>query len=69
MASVGSKLSEYSSSAQLSALLESDKFGIYAADSYLALDGVTDDYTALYNLINTTINGADAEIWFRMVHV
>lgn len=65
MASVGSKLSEYSSSAQLSALLESDKFGIYAADSYLALDGTTDDYTALYNLINTTINGSDAEIWFK----
>lgn len=65
MADIGSTLSKYTSSAELSALLESDKFGIYSADTYLALDGVTDDYTALYNLINTTINGADAEIWFK----
>jgi hypothetical protein len=40
-------------------------FGVYPAKQYLQLDSVTDDYTALYNLINTTINGADAEIWFK----
>lgn len=31
----------------------------------MALDGVTDDYSDLYTLINTTINGAHAEIWFK----
>lgn len=65
MAEVGSILSKYASASELSALLESDKFGIYAADTYLALDGVVDDYSALYALINTTINGDDAEIWFK----
>lgn len=55
----------YSNQSQLSNLFESDKLGIYAAKSYLTLDGVTDDYTALYTLINTTINGANAEIWIK----
>lgn len=65
MADIGSTLSKYSGSSELSSLLESDKFGIYSARSYLKMDGITDDYLALYNLINTTINGAKAEIWFK----
>ena len=65
MADIGSTLSKYSESSELSSLLESDKFGIYSARSYLKMDGITDDYFALYNLINTTINGAKAEIWFK----
>lgn len=65
MGNVSELFSKYSQQRELSALLESDKFGIYAADTYLALDGIADDYAELYALINTTINGADAEIWFK----
>jgi len=56
---------EAAGASELSNLLESDKVGIYAAKTYLALDGTTDDYADLYALINTTINGDDAEIWFK----
>lgn len=65
MADIGCILSKYTGASELSSLLESDKFGIYAAKTYLKMDGITDDYTALYNLINTTINGSKSEIWFK----
>jgi hypothetical protein len=53
------------SASELSNLLTSDKFGVYPASAYLKCDGVTDDYQALYDLINTTINGASAEVWIK----
>lgn len=65
MGSMGNLISQASSQNELANLLESDKAGIYFAKTYLSLDGVTDDYTNLYALINTTINGDDAEIWFK----
>ncbi len=48
----------------VSNLLASNVAGIYFAKSYMELDGTTDDYSSLYALINTTINGDNAEIWF-----
>jgi hypothetical protein len=61
-----SGLSQIISGNQVSSTFSSDYVGIYAAKLYgMALDGTTDDYAALYALINTTIAGADAEIWFK----
>lgn len=65
MAEIGSTLSKYASGSEISSLLESDKLGVFLADTYLELDGVTNDYSNLYSLINTTINGVNAEIWFK----
>ncbi|GAG57463.1 unnamed protein product [marine sediment metagenome] len=38
----------------------------YNALSYLTGDGIVDDYSALYDLINTTIDGDDATIYFQV---
>lgn len=65
MATLSQKIAYASSDTAYNTLLSSNVGGIYFAKTYMELDGTTDDYTALYNLINTTINGADAEIWFK----
>lgn len=65
MATLSQKIAYASSDTAYNNLLSSNVGGIYFAKTYMKLDGTTDDYTALYNLINTTINGDDAEIWFK----
>lgn len=65
MTSMGDLISRATSQSEYSELLANDQFGIYPAKAYLELDGVTDDYSALYALINTTIDGENAEIHFK----
>jgi len=58
MANIGPTLSKYTGAAELSALLESDKFGIVSVKTYGAKgDGVTDDTVAIQNAINACNNG------------
>jgi hypothetical protein len=65
MSTMAERIAAATSASEYSNLLASDQFGIYPAKAYLQLDGVTDDYSALYDLINTTIDGEDAEIHFK----
>jgi hypothetical protein len=54
MANIGPTLSKYTGAAELSALLESDKFGIVSVKTYGAKgDGVTDDTIAIQNAIDS----------------
>jgi hypothetical protein len=58
MANIGPTLSKYTGAAELSALLESDKFGIVSVKTYGAVgDGVTDDTVAIQDAINSLTNG------------
>lgn len=54
MANIGPTLSKYTGAAELSALLESDKFGIVSVKTYGAVgDGVTDDTVAIQTAVAT----------------
>ncbi|MEY3376500.1 MAG: Shigella phage, partial [Bacteroidota bacterium] len=57
MADIGSTLSKYVESSELSSLLESDKFGIYSIKTYGAIgDGIANDTAAIQSAINAAYN-------------
>ncbi len=65
MANIGPTLSKYTGAAELSALLESDKFGIVSVKTYGAKgDGVTDDAIAIQNAINAAGNAGGGIVYF-----